>query len=390
MLKVLLSIPFLLLAIISGVWLYQHPGTVEVNWFNYTIHLSVASFLLFFFLFFLIFLFLIKVVKFFISLPFRLKNRYRFYMFKKSEDALLIALSAERAGDVSLLGEESDQLLKIEGKRKIATYFKARSLEEAGKEGEASDLYYALTKTKFAEFLGYYGLYCLAYSEKLYESALEKLLQAFDYISLTPFLLRKLEKLVPHVKSLEKMRTFLMKLEQQPKRVLLKHEQVLAAFYSQATLLAEKEQESGLAQTFAEKAYAYNEDFADLYAAQLLKIPKNRKAIKVIENAWRSKPSEKLAVLYVKATASETPLDQVRAIQRLYAIQGDSLAAKKLLAQFALKAELWGVAREALEDLAKRNESLPFVYKGLGEIELKEVQNPEKAILWWRKALESL
>ncbi len=95
-------------------------------------------------------------------------------------------------------------------------------------------------------------------------------------------------------------------------------------------------------------------------------------------------------MLYTKATASETPLDQVRAMEKLYEIQGDSSTAKELLVRFALKAELWGVARETLEALAKRNENLSFVYKGLGEIEWKESQNSEKALLWWRKALESI
>lgn len=388
MLKVFLFVIFLILTILSGIWLYDHPGTLEVTWLNYYIQLPVSYFILLLATFFVFALLGLKLVKMLMSIPSRLKKRYRLYSLKKADDALLIALTADQARDFKLLGEEADILIKAEEKQRVATYFKASVLEAEGKGGEASDLYYQLTKAPFGEFLGYYGLFRLSKAEKLYESALEKLLQAFDFIALTPFLLREVLTLMPHLKKLEKIRLLLAKIEQQPKRVLLAQETLLADLYAHAARLAEKEQASALAAAYAERAYAYNPLYATLQAYQLLKASKTRKALKVVENGWEREPSETLATLYIEAQEAKSSLEQVQAVQRLHQSNPTHSISRKILCRYALKAELWGLAREILEDLAKANADLPFVYKCLGEIELKENQNKEKALLWWRKALE--
>ena len=114
--------------------------------------------------------------------------------------------------------------------------------------------------------------------------------------------------------------------------------------------------ETAAALDHARLAYDLNPELipaAILYAQQLAASSSNRRAIRVLEDAWRRRPSSEIAEAYRTLNASDDVLAQVKRMQRLLEVAPDHVESHVALGVAALAAKLWGEARKHLTAAAE-------------------------------------
>ena len=92
---------------------------------------------------------------------------------------------------------------------------------------------------------------------------------------------------------------------------------------------------------------------ACLRARLLAKANKAKRAAALIEGLWRDHPHPDLAAAYGDLVADKTPLERLRRLQRLAALNPAAADSRLVLAEAALAAELWGEARAQLAPLTE-------------------------------------
>lgn len=112
---------------------------------------------------------------------------------------------------------------------------------------------------------------------------------------------------------------------------------------------------------------------------------KERRGAKLLETAWKRQPHPDLAEAYLALRPQETPLSQVKRIEKLTAGAPDHLESRVARGRAALAAELWGEARKHLQ-LAGSPHADRRVCRLMAEIEQREHDNREAAHDWLRRA----
>ncbi len=112
---------------------------------------------------------------------------------------------------------------------------------------------------------------------------------------------------------------------------------------------------------------------------------KERRGAKLLETAWKRQPHPDLAEAYLALRPQETPLSQVKRIEKLTAGAPDHLESRVARGRAALAAELWGEARKHLQ-LAGGPHADRRVCRLMAEIEQREHDNREAAHDWLRRA----
>ncbi|MFT6580041.1 MAG: HemY protein [Alphaproteobacteria bacterium] len=113
---------------------------------------------------------------------------------------------------------------------------------------------------------------------------------------------------------------------------------------------------------------------------------KTRKALRVIESAWRGAPHPELAAIYNSLDPKASDLDRVKRAQRLADLQPDHAESHIALARAALAANLWGEARHHLSAVIDNAESDTKidarVYRLMANIETAEHNDAAAAGRW--------
>ncbi|MEM9093522.1 MAG: heme biosynthesis protein HemY [Neomegalonema sp.] len=87
-------------------------------------------------------------------------------------------------------------------------------------------------------------------------------------------------------------------------------------------------------------------------AARLLRASgEERKASRILINAWRQSPNPELAREFARLVADEKPMDRLVRFEKLFAAKPGDTETRLLQAELALEAEKYDLAREALGDL---------------------------------------
>ena len=85
---------------------------------------------------------------------------------------------------------------------------------------------------------------------------------------------------------------------------------------------------------------------------------RDKKAQRLVEDAWSSMPHPALARLYADLWPDDSPPQRLERIQKLTRGKPDNMAGRLAIAEAAIAAELWGVARAALEAIAETERSV--------------------------------
>ncbi len=125
------------------------------------------------------------------------------------------------------------------------------------------------------------------------------------------------------------------------------------------------------------------------YARLLGDAGKKRRALRVLEQSWERYPHPSSAETYLDIVQSSDPLDRYKAVQKFVSGDPESADALLLLAEFALKARLWGEARRQLESLSQKNPTAA-VYRMMAELEDLDDGNPDHAKQWREAASRAI
>jgi HemY protein len=113
---------------------------------------------------------------------------------------------------------------------------------------------------------------------------------------------------------------------------------------------------------------------------------KTRKAERLVEDAWRTEPDALLSEIYRDlAPTGTTALGQVKRVEKLHGLQPDHPESHVALAIASLDAQLWGEARQHLNNVLDANPS-PRVCRLVARLEEGEHGNLEAARSWLARA----
>ena len=87
-------------------------------------------------------------------------------------------------------------------------------------------------------------------------------------------------------------------------------------------------------------------------AARLLRVAgQERKAARILANAWRQEPNPELSTEFARLAPDESPMDRLVRFEKLFAARPDHPETRLLQAELAILAERYDLARDALGDL---------------------------------------
>ncbi len=383
-------VQFILIAgLILGFYLY--PGSIDIIWFNYKIHLSIGVFLSLIFLAFVLISLVLKLCRMIWQLPNRLSNKYRSQRFHQAQDSLKTALAKYQNMDFKKARQTLEEALRNKETDYFAHYL-ASQIAFKQQDFEAQEYHLEeLIKLSGGQTLGYTNLIALKRGQVQGSELLKWADKAQPFMAEAPVLAEHLFEIYLHQSGPQKAREILDRLKRQ-KTVSKEQEQILEGeLEKNEAEQALKNQEFSIALKKSEKAYEKNPifDTLRLYVTLLLSLKYEKKAEKVLEQAWSQRPDSKIIDLYKKIDEMTSPLIQFQRIEKLTQSQAshpESLLAK---AQSALDAQLWGLALNFLQEYETKYEATTRFLSLKARYEQLANHDIEAALKWLGKEVST-
>ena len=109
-----------------------------------------------------------------------------------------------------------------------------------------------------------------------------------------------------------------------------------------------------------------------LQVSLLRVLGEEKAAAKALEKAWQIAPHRDFTPLYLETKSSKTDLENFKAIQRLVSFAPDHLESDLTLARYAIAAQLWGPAHDAVNRLLDKGVKTKAVYELMADLEQAE------------------
>lgn len=376
-----------------AIWVADHPGTVRIEWSDYTFtfkHTGVFVALLLGFV--LLTLFVYQTIKTFVDFPKSYARYHEVRAQEKGYEALTKGLTAVAAGDTKAALQYSKRASRLlAGDTGLPLLLQAQAARLDGREDEAAQSFVALLEDKNASFLGVRGLLQTALDSGDDETALSLCEKALKLHPRQGWILKIAYELQVRLQLWYRAEQTLGKAEKYGAVPSDKaRDDRLALYLAQAQQDLDEGQIPD-AEMMIKKALKLQPGFvpASMMLADLrLKGGHKRKAQNVILKAWKAGPHGALAYYWrgvLADTDGDDKLAKLRWMEKLLKANAESAAGQRLAGQAALEAGLWGEAREFF----KRSEELgPVVslYRMLAELEERSTQDQGKVKEWLSKA----
>lgn len=383
-------IAFLLLAY----FLYLNPGELKLLWFNYEIQTSAAFGLLIITLALIVLMSLYMVLKFILKFPSVMRKKYHQKRKENGLKAFTKGMIAVAAGDEKQAMKFARQAEAIQDQLPVTLLLSAQALRLRGAEGEEKSYYEKMSNHKQVAFLGYRGLLNQAIKENNMEEAqryAEKALaespkskSVFEtYITILArrgFWLQANDSLIQgdHQKLISKE--------------LFKKYQ--AIFNYEISRSYEKQNRISEALEYAYEAFCCDPAFtagASQYILCLLEKRHDKQAIKIIEKAWKSNPHMLLVHLFRRLDLSTDHMVYYKNLKKMVRQNSDHIESHIALGEAAMRAKLWGVARDHFLQAIDIKPNDARAYFALALLEEKESPDQEtsrqKSQEWHQKAI---
>jgi HemY protein len=388
------AIVVIALVIAAAVFIADQPGSVAVTWQGWEIDTSVAvmAFATLAAGFAVAVLFtLLRVV---VRGPRAWSRGRRERRRRKGYRALtqgMVAVAAGDAEEAQKLARKADTLL---AEPPLTLLLSAQAAQLNGDETAATRYFTAMLERPETEFLGLRGLFMQALRGGDEATALRLAERAKVLRPKTPWVLSQLLELQARAGRwqpaeatlLEATRRKTMKPgESRHRHAVLLHEHAGEA---------EAEGRATEAMRLETKAHALEPGFAPVavrYARTLAVRGQKRRARRALEAAWRVTPHPAVAEAYATLFADEPPLQRLKQVERLAALNPTHVESRLALAHAALEAQLWGEARRHLA--AAQSDGVdsapPRVCRAMAEIEEREHGDHAAARSWLERAAAS-
>ncbi len=378
-----------------ALWVVENPGFVEMAWLDYKLRIHVGVFLIALVAIILLSIFLYRAIRTFVDFP----KSFRRYQEVKRQDkgyrALTLGLTAVAAGDTKAAVYQAHRAAKLLGDDSgLALLLHAQAARLDGREEDAQESFVALLENDDAAFLGVRGLLQTALDAQDYPGALDLGRRALKIHPKQPWILKIVYDLEIRARDWEEARKTLYRAE---KAGAVPGEKVsadrVAMLLAEAENFLDKDARTEALKK-AKKAYQIDPNFVPAIA-QLARLynqtGKRRKAMAVIEKAWKTAPHPEFVKIWdalAASSRSKKPPGRRQWFEKLLEINPSAADGQLAAGEIALEEGLWGEARthfkraEELEPCAK-------LYRLFAELEERSSQNEEAAIMWLEKAAEA-
>lgn len=376
-----------------AVWVADHPGTVRIEWAEYTFTFKHTGLFIALLLgFVLLTLFVYQTIKTFVDFPKSLRRYNEVKGREKGYEALTKGLTAVAAGDTKAALQHSKRASKfLSGDTGLPLLLEAQAARLDGREEDAAKSFVTLLEDKNASFLGVRGLLQTALDRDDDETALALCEKALKLHPRQGWILKITYDLQVGMQLWYRAEKMLVKAEKYGAVEAEKAKSDRLALY---LAQAQKDLDEGHrpdAVLMIKKALKLQPGFvpASIMMADLhLKDNSKRKAQSVITKAWKASPHGALALYWrdvLGADKAEDKLACLRWVEKLLKANAESAVGQLTAGQAAVDAGLWGEAREFF----KRSEDLgPTVslYKSLAELEERSGDDQAAIKDWLSKA----
>jgi HemY protein len=353
MLRLILFLAFII-ALASGLaWLADRPGLIVVNWEGYQAEVSVFHAVVA--LAFLTGLALVtwSLLRHIWESPATIGSYFKRRRQKHGLDALSSGMIAIGAGDRSTATRYAIQARKSMPNEPLTHLLRAQAAQLSGDKATARRIYESMLAVPDTEQLGLRGLFLEAQREGETEAAKQFAQRA---ISLNPKLSWPVDALFDlqckdhawegalETLAIARKNGHIEKASAERRRAVL-----LAA---QAQELEDKDPERAL--NLALDAHNLATDLvpAAAIAGRLLASRGSTpKATKILQKTWQKSPHPDLATAFAYARLGDSPVDRLDRVKKLAGLNPHSLESSIALANAAIEAKDFDVARRALEPL---------------------------------------
>jgi len=368
-------------------WLADNPGAATVVWQGYRIETSVSFLLGAVAIIAVVIASAWRVLSLVRGLPRRIRRARHAIRRRRGYLALTRGMVAVAAGDADEAARQVRRADALLDEPPLTLLLSAQAAQLSGDETAAQRFFTTMLTRRETEFLGVRGLLTQSMKHHDWEQALRHARRAYRLRPGSGWVAANLFELQIRAKqwldaeatvSESVKRKHLPAPEGRRLRAVLKHLR---------DLQAEAAGDLGQSAALANQANRSDPGFipgAVRLARLLLGKGRRRRALHVVEKTWAINPHPRLLEVYRAATAPQTPLDTVAAVERLARLNPDHMESRFVVAAAAAEAQLWDRARGRLGDLT---DAAPAkVYRLFAEIEERQSGDPARGHEWLIRA----
>jgi HemY protein len=267
----------------------------------------------------------------------------------------------------------------------------AQAAQLNGDDRAAQRYFTAMIERKETEFLGLRGLIMQALRGGDESKALTLIERAKALRPRTPWVLSSLFELQARAGKWREAEATLIEAGKRKALPAAESRHRQAVLLHEKSRAAEAAGETREAVEHAAKAHKLDPGFAPVtvrYANLLRAGGKPRPAAKAIETGWRAQPHPELAEAYAALADDQPPMQRLKHVERLAALNPGHRESRLALAAAALKARLWGEARRHLDAAGAADDvpPTPRLCRLMAELEQAERDNHGAARSWLQRA----
>lgn len=372
---------------ILGILMTSYPGEAKFTWFDYSVSLPIGLFISALLIIFSLLIYFYRIWNW----AWRLPQHYFSYLQKKrvqkGSNLLIEGLSAIAAGQNQEAKEIIATASELLPDNPLSQFIAAQASYITGDEETATKHYLSLQKDRRTHFLGLHGLILQAKNKKDYKIAQEYITNGLSLRPDSPWLQNEYFLTTIHLAQKgifpQTEKSHLAKYV--PKERWLRHQAMLAWLKLKNTPLLSSAEREKLHLKIFEIAPDWTENIVQL-VSHYIQIESFSKAQKLLMDAFKLYPHRSLGVLWDAVFFEMEALDRYRTMEKLVSSQENHPESLFCLAASAMRAQLWGQAKEYLDKLLNHRYTKTACNL---MAELMERQHPEKFELareWWQKA----
>lgn len=329
----------------------DQPGTLTVNWLGYEIQTTIYIAAIALLAALALLMFLWSLLRYLLSRPSAVTQ----FVYRRRErrglDALSRGMVAVAAGDRHLSQKYAALAHKALPDEALTRLLRAQAAQLRGDRAAAREIFQAMTEQADTELLGLRGLFLEAKREQEPEAALQFAERA----------MRRKPELAWSVDALFEMQCQAGDWTAARKTLAVarrqRHVERTIADRRQAVLLAAEAMDLeasdiGRARELALQAHKLAPDLvpaAELAGRLLGALGKTSRAARLIAKTWALSPHPDLALAYAHVRPGDSPRDRLRRVRALVQGASGGVEGPIAVANAAIEAQEWQVAREALE-----------------------------------------
>jgi HemY protein len=392
--RALPAIIVIALVVAAAVFVADRPGSVDIAWQGWQIETSVAVLAAAAVAAGVIAAIVFAVLRFIVRGPrvwMRARRERRRRQGYRALTQGMVAVAAGDAEEAQKLARKADSLL---AEPPLTLLLSAQAAQLNGDEGAATRYFTAMLERPETEFLGLRGLLMQALKGGDEATALRLVERAKALRPRTPWVLSNLLELQARAGRWPAAEATLAEATRRKALPPSDSRHRNAVLLHEHAREAEAQGRATDAMRFETKAHALVPSFAPVaarYATMMGARGQRRRARRAVEAAWRAAPHPALYEAYRGLYADEVPLERLKHIERLAALQPDDVESRIALARASLEARLWGEARRHLMTAGAEHEDTapPRICRIMAELEEAEHGDHAAAHAWLARAATS-